>query len=91
MAHNPLIIRARYILVLLRLAYPGEAHYTVRLLRYAASEYPHPDMPAYLVSYEDTAINAVQALYSAHSFIAKVKPYLWERAEVAAWNWLDAA
>ena len=91
MIHKPSIVRARFILTLLRMAREAEAQDARRLLKSAASEYPLPDTPEHLAAYESATIHAIEALSTALSSAEKVKPALWESAAVAATDWSDAA
>ena len=91
MVHKPSIVRARFILTILRMAREAEAQDARRLLKSAASEYPMPDTPEHLAAYEAAAIQAIEALSTSLSSAEKVKGALWESATVAATDWSDAA
>lgn len=89
--HNSSVIRARYILSLLRVARHADANVAMRLTNALASEYRDPDSPAELLPFENDAIEAVKALALSLSSNEKTKSAFWERAIAAATEWLNAA
>lgn len=91
MPHQPSIVRASYILTILRVARSAGAHETVRFVKALATEYEQPDTPVDLKTLEAAAIEAVKALALAFSTADVIQTSVWERATVAATDWLIAA
>ena len=91
MSHKPSIVRARYILTLLRVARSGEDHEAIRLVTALSSEYRLPNTPADLVPFEHATIEAVEKLAAGLASTDKNHSVLWERAAAAATEWLNAA